>query len=183
MLRLPDAGPFTCGKPKLIWHTTESPWERVDQMFDVLRDKDAAPHVVIGGRPGLKHPVVIQCIPFARSARALQHPSGTPETNRARAIQVEICGFAAESPRWSDDIYAALANLAVLIEHRVQIRRASHHAFRSPGAAQRLSPERFVSCASQHLGHQHVPNNDHGDPGALDIKRLFAFAEKAPNQL
>src|SRR4051812_39156353 len=81
--QLPDAGAFTSGAPKLIWHTTESPWESVDAMWGVLRDKDAAPHIVIGARKGLDHPVAIQCIPFNRAGRALAHPGGTPETNRA----------------------------------------------------------------------------------------------------
>ncbi|HEY6222818.1 MAG TPA: hypothetical protein VIW26_03470, partial [Gemmatimonadales bacterium] len=29
-------------------------------------------------------------------------------------------------------------------------------------------------------GHQHVPNNDHGDPGAIDIARLLAIAAPTP---
>jgi len=179
--RLGDAGPFNCGEPKLIWHTTESPWNRVDQMWQVLSDKDASPHFIIGGRPGLKKPVVIQCIPLTRSARALAHPAGTPETNRARCIQVEICGYAKDSQDWSDEVYKALANLTVLVEHRVEVERKSYHLFRK--GATRLSPDGFVRARSQHLGHQHVPNNDHFDPGGFDIDRLFKFCAKAPNDL
>lgn len=180
---LPNAGTFTGGHPKLIWHTTESEWDSVDAMWRVLRDKDAAPHIVIGGRDGTIHPVAIQCISFDRAARALEHPAGSPETNRASCIQVEICGRAAESRGWSEHVYKALANLTVLIEHRVEIARKAGHVFGGEGQAKRLSPAGFVAARSQHLGHEHVPNNSHYDPGAFDIGRMFALCRSAPNRL
>lgn len=177
--QLPDAGAFTGGNWKLVWHTAESDWQSVDSMWAVLRDKDAAPHIVIGGRAGFKNPVAIQCIPFDRAGRALEHPSGTPETNRANLIQVEVCARAAAMAGF--DHMAALANLAVLVEHRVPIARKSYHAFR-PGA-KRLSAAGFSRASSQHIGHMHVPNNDHVDPGALDVRKLFRLMGTAPNEL
>lgn len=84
------AGAFTGGGWKLCWHITVSPWMAVDSMVSVLKAKNAAPHLVIGGRPGFRFPVVVQMLPFDEAGRALAHPSG-PETNRANTIQVEIC--------------------------------------------------------------------------------------------
>jgi hypothetical protein len=62
-------------------------------MVNVLQTKGAEPHFVIGGRPGVKHPVVVQLVALDKAGRSLAHPPGTRETNRAgdRTIQVEVC--------------------------------------------------------------------------------------------
>src|SRR5690606_33419150 len=46
-----------------------------------------------------------QTVPLDRSAAALKQPPGPPQhrTNKARAIQVEIIGRAAETPSWPTD--------------------------------------------------------------------------------
>jgi hypothetical protein len=85
-----SAGAFTGGGWKLCWHITVSPWVAVDSMVSVLKNKGAEPHLVIGGRPGFKFPVVVQLLPFNQAGRALQHTL-PQETNRANTIQVEIC--------------------------------------------------------------------------------------------
>lgn len=92
--RAGDAGPFLGGHGnRVVPHITVSPWTSIDSMVSVLKSKRAEPHIVIGGRPGTQHPVVIQLIPFDRAGRSLEHAPGTPETNRAgeHTIQIEIC--------------------------------------------------------------------------------------------
>jgi hypothetical protein len=84
------SGSFTGGGWKLCWHITVSPWASVDAMVSVLKSKNAAPHLVIGGRPGWQYPVVVQMLPFNEAGRALEHVL-PQETNRANTIQVEIC--------------------------------------------------------------------------------------------
>jgi len=173
---LPDAGPFTGGGWKLVWHTTESSWMAVDAMWNVLRDKDAAPHFIIGGRQGREHPVVIQCIALNRAARALAHPSG-PETNRANAIQVEICGRAAQSHLWSDGDYETLANLSELIMHRVDIPNNAPRDFSNP---RRYTGAGWVQ-AKGHVGHSMCPGNDHWDPGRFREGTLVNLIDKVPD--
>jgi len=114
---LPNAGEFTGGGHKLVWHTTEG--GGIDNMWRVLRDKNAAPHFCID--PGGGDAPVYQCIPLNRAARALEHPAGTPETNRANAIQVEIIGFAKDAKDWGHVIYRDLGALAALIDLKDQI--------------------------------------------------------------
>lgn len=172
-----DAGTFTGGGWKLLWHTTESPWYRVDSMENVLDRKNAAPHVVIGGREGLKHPVAVQMIPFNRAGRALQNdPSDGAQTNRANCIQIEVCWYAAQMGQF--DHYKALANLAVLIMHRVPIRNG--HETRSFSSPKRLSDSEFVK-AKGHIGHVHAPDNTHVDPGALNITKLEELITNCPD--
>ena len=175
--QLTDAGAFTGGGWKVVWHTTESDRESVDAMWRVLRDKRAAPHVVIGWREGFRFPVAIQMIPFHRAGRALAHPSG-PETNRANAIQIEVCGRAAESNDWDENWYKALANLALLIEHRVDVPRKRPRRF--PG--DRYTGAGFVR-AKGHVGHCHVPGNDHWDPGRFDGRKLLRYMNDGRQKL
>lgn len=175
--QLPDAGSFTGGGWGLCWHTTESPREAVDSMLGVLRDKNAAPHFVIGYRAGVRYPVVIQMIPLDRAGRALAHPSG-PETNRANKIQIEICGRAAESNGWDTNWYRALANLAGLISHRVPIPHSRPRAF--PGS--RYTGMGWVN-AEGHIGHCHCPGNDHVDPGRFQGTRLVRLLKEGQQQV
>lgn len=187
--RAVDAGSMTGGGYGLLWHTTESPWFRVDSMQDVLNRKRAAPHLLIGGRTGLEHPVVIQMLPFDVAGRALQNdPSDGAQTNRANKIQVETCTYtdhaAAQAglslkdwiPNWTENRYEALANLAGLVMHRVPIPNKSDYDFTNPP---RLGDKQFVE-AEGHLGHCHAPDNTHRDPERLRENYLVDLINKLP---
>src|SRR4051794_38571198 len=78
---LEDAGDFAGGSGnRLVWHTTEG--SGIDSMFNVLRNKRAAPHFLIDPTAGDSR--VIQMIPLNQAGRALQNDSGDfHNTNRA----------------------------------------------------------------------------------------------------
>src|SRR4051812_28425531 len=155
---LPDAGAFTGGGWKLVLHTVESPWSWVDGAMSVLSAKNAAPHFVIGGKSGREHPTVVQTIPLNLAGRALRNDSGDGyQTNRANAIQVEICGYASESQTWPVERIKALANLFGLIRHRVNVPCAAPQDFSKP---RRMSDAEWVK-ASGIVGHSMAPDNDH----------------------
>ena|SRR5436309_1196473 len=167
--KITETGPFTGGGWKLIWHTTEG--NGLATMVKVLQQKKAEPHFVIDHELGR----VVQLVRLDEYARALMHPPGTPETNRANCIQIEICGFAKQADNWSEHSYRNLARLALLIKHRVPIPNRATHPFRINAA--RLTPNGFVKAAGW-LGHEHVPNNDHYDPGALPARHIIRLMEK-----
>lgn len=164
--QLEDAGQFTGGGNKWLWHTTESNWDSVDAMFGVLRDKRAAPHFVIGGRPGITHPVVIQMLPLNRAGRALANNPDGFDTNRADVIQVEICwraGLAADLREWH---YKAFANLVRLTNITVpDDREVPRVLARRFANTTRFTDEAFVRVEG-HCGHLHAPDNTHWDPGS-----------------
>lgn len=119
------------------------------------------------------------------SARALMHPLGLPETNKANAIQIEIVGFATEMPNMPDDQLAWLANQVI-----APIRAVTPFQLTAPifvpypssyglGAAQRFSWAQWVGFNGI-CGHQHVPGNDHGDPGALDVTKIITSLNPQP---
>lgn len=149
---------------KIIWHTTEG--SGFDGADSTLRTNGDEPHFLLDTHTGK----CIQYIGLSQFGKALRHPGGTPETNRAGCIQVELVGFARETPKWTTAQLKKVAALACLIEHRVNVPRHARGKF-APGAA-RLSARVFPDAAG-HLGHMHVPNNDHVDPGALNIEKVF----------
>jgi len=173
-----DAGDFTGGGEKLVWHTTESEWTSVDAMVSVLKSKGAEPHFVIGKRG--HDIVVVQLVSLDQAGRALAHPSG-PDTNRANCIQVEICGRAAESGDWPVNRYQAFANLVRLInialpDHR-EIPRKLARKFSND---RRFGGQEFVDVRG-HCGHKHVPGNDHWDPGEFRGGLLMDLLEDFPS--
>jgi len=166
-VQLEDAGSFTGGGHKLLLHTTEG--GTLDSVISTLRQKRAATHFIAD----LKSGKTVQCIALNRAARGLAHPSG-PETNRANVIQIEILGFARDTPKWSNKEYENLASLC----------RAIHRRFSYPLRVRSFhpNPKRFTGDGFVRFGgicgHSHVPGNDHWDPGALKGQVLLEKIKK-----
>ena len=165
---LEDAGPHVTGRPKLCWHSTEG--STIEGAISAYRAKRSAPHFTID--PGRDR--IVQHISVFKAGRALQHPAGTPETNRARTIQVEIVGFASQMQQLSGGQLKSLARLARWIERNAGVPSTCSVDFvRFPsGVPKRLQGPRWLDYSGHH-GHMHVPSNDHEDPGALAIRELL----------
>lgn len=154
-----DAGSFATGFPaRLVWHTTEG--------SSLPNYAGTAPHFTLDPKTGR----LWQHIPVNRAARALMHPAGTVETNLAHAIQVELIGFAAETAKWPSAYYDRVAQLARWIEASTGVRRTCGVAFTM--SVRHLSDGDWRTY-SGHCGHQHVPSNDHHDPGAFRIHEVI----------
>ncbi|MCI3273341.1 hypothetical protein [Streptomyces cylindrosporus] len=132
------------------------------------------------------------------SSRALRNLSGGVETNTLNVCQAELVGtcspdthrkwrdagkahvFWPEAPAW------ALLELARFLawmheEHDVPLRGpalwpAYPQSFGSK-AGQRMSGREWNAFKGV-CGHTHVPENDHGDPGAIDFSGLLKFARE-----
>jgi N-acetyl-anhydromuramyl-L-alanine amidase AmpD len=162
-LRVPyrDAGVYVDAGAKLVWHTTET--ERLPA-YDGF-----APHMTLDPAAG----TLWQHIPLDRAARALEHPPGTVDTNRADCVQVELIGFARDTPSWPDTHYERVAALARWIEANHAVPRHSTVTFAT--TPHRLADDEWLRYAG-HLGHEHVPAqpDNHWDPGALRIDLVLA---------
>lgn len=132
-----------------------------------------------------------------RSSRALVNKAGGVETNTANALQIELVGTCdpASRDRWNSQGYAgkfifwpdapdwALEEVAAFVRwvnqnHNIKIQstvtwKAYPSSYGSNGV--RLTGAQWGQYYG-HLGHQHVPENDHGDPGNIDFKRIIGFA-------
>lgn len=152
---------FSGGPKKAIWHTTEG--------FGLPAYAGSNPHFTLDFRAGVlyQHQVV------TGAARALQNLSGGVETNADGAIQVELIGFAAQSGSWSEQQYDVIAELARWIEKNCGVARECHVEFSgSSSSPNRLSMGVWDQLEG-HAGHQHVPENNHWDPGAFRINEVL----------
>jgi hypothetical protein len=129
------------------------------------------------------------------SARALVNAPGGVQTNTANVFQIELVGTCdpathadwarrgVEHIYWPDPPDWAVRDLAWLMrwlrdQHGIPLTSgvewlpypASYGASRV-----RMSFAQWTTFTGW-CGHQHVPENDHGDPGALPIARLLAAA-------
>lgn len=163
-------GGFTAGGKKLVWHTVEG--SSIEGAVAAYRASGSYPHFTLQWKDGKL--LIAQHAPIDQCVTTLQHPGGTPETNRAGCIQVEIASFAKDAHNWPDEMYAALADFARWVEDNAGVPRKTGVKFTVP--AQRLSGSAFVSYAG-HIGHCHVPGNDHWDPGAFKIEKVLGAGE------
>lgn len=169
-------GPVEIG----VLHTTES--TRFVPAPDSYFGHKSYPHFTVVNDRG-----VFKCyqhISIRKAAKALANKSGGVETGREGCIQIEVVG-AATKPFTVDLVLVdGLSKLMRWIESETEIPRSCGVSFaRYPDsygerAEQRLSPGAWVKYQGW-LGHQHVPENTHGDPGAIDITKLLGPATGA----
>ncbi|MFJ1791510.1 hypothetical protein [Kitasatospora griseola] len=137
-----------------------------------------------------------QHFPFDRSARALVHTPGRIGTNTLNVAQVEVVGtcdpdththwsqagvqhlYMPELPSWALRDLAAFAHWTHDAHH---VPLASGLTWKpypaSYGATNgiRMSTDDWRAFRG-HCGHQHVPENLHGDPGTFPISAILAAA-------
>jgi hypothetical protein len=133
-----------------------------------------------------------------RSSRALVNSSGGVETNTANAFQIELVGSCDPNRRtswgsqragedyffWPDAPDWALAEVGKLLRwlhdnHGVALRSTvtwkAYPASYGSGNGVRLTGAQWNDYYGV-LGHQHVPENFHGDPGDIDMAKILAYA-------
>lgn len=165
-----DGGSILGGRPKMLWHDTET-------LGFPSYSTGFFPHMTINPVTGETR----QHIPANRAARALRNETGGVQTNRFNVFQIEVLGFAnqvrfhpvmGEVARWARD------QLGVPLREGV-VWRPYPSSF-GEGNGVRLSAAQWNDYAG-HLGHQHVPENHHGDPGfPFPIDQILAGAQPTP---
>lgn len=164
---------------KFVWHTSESAPGSIDA---IVREMLAKQHTDV------YHAMVdpstrrrAQVLPLNVAASALAHPPEV-QTNHDGAIQVCIIGRAHDMPDLSPaalawlgtDVLAPISRLVPELQIDVAARFYGDTAgftIASASARQRMAPQFWDNFNGQ-AGHQHVPGNDHWDPGALDVAAI-----------
>ena len=136
---------------------------------------------------------------FDRSSRALLDKTGGVSTNRGNAVQIELVGtcdpkyklswgtkkagvgyiYWPAAPDWAlkglaEFVYWAYKNHNMKMQSTVLWKAYPASYGLSNGV--RLSNSAWSSYYGW-LGHQHVPENDHGDPGNINFVRVLEFAK------
>ena len=188
---LPTAEHISCtkgggsydGSPyRFCFHTTEGDPGSVDGCRSMAQSHESPPQLWY--HPGLDW--FAQGLPLNKAAYALAHPSGTPNTNNAGAIQIELFGFAADTPGWPGDwvdrlgsrVLAAVLSAGWPIDPNNVAPTAGNEGYGTSGAV-RFDDGTWAGFNGV-CGHANVPSNDHWDPGALDLGRVVRAAGGAP---
>lgn len=175
------------GEPKGLLHSTET------GTWPGYGGGSSAPHMTLRFNEGAKSIEARQHFRADRPARALVNQSGGVQTNNWTVFQIELIGscdraFATKhgypylpdllTEPWARD---ALAAVLASVSESLGIPLASSVDWaRYPGsygenAGQRLSDAAWNGYTGW-LGHQHVPENDHGDPGDIPVAAILAAA-------
>lgn len=154
-----------------------------------------APHLTV--KPDLTRKVLVwrQHFPVSMSARALRNESGGVETNTLNAVQVELVGTCSlvyrkrygyfywpDAPDWA---LQQLADFTVWLHAEwpeFPIKNAAPRGWLAyPSSYGNNNRQRLTMAEWRNaygiVGHQHVPENSHGDPGDFKITRLIQFAK------
>lgn len=170
----------------VVLHSTEG--STIDGAVATLKGRGVASHEVVDVREQL----VVQLVSLDRPAKSLLNLKGGVETNnRGGVIQVEIVGYASRSsangrpgpimPELDDDELTWLGHYVRQLCAKVAAPFVFPCWFKSYpesyGARNgvRLSFADWLTVEGV-IGHQHVPENTHGDPGALDVARMAALS-------
>lgn len=157
-----DAGGFLAGPYRGVLHTTEGKsYAGARAAYAAHR---SAPHFTVG-LEGLWQHVAID-----RAARALENASGGVQTNLHSAVQIEVVHYAS-NPHWPLELINAVRDLMMWVESQTGIRPwsppfADASAFGLRGVT-RMGAHAWKSFDGW-CGHQHVPENRHWDPGAIN---------------
>lgn len=181
-----DAGDYTGGPPKLVWHTSETDPGSLDGIVSELHNKQHTDVYHICADTKLRR--VVQVLPLNKAASALMHPDGV-ETNHDGAVQVCVIGRAHDMPALSADDIAWLGTAVLAPISRAVpdislgqlvtfYSDAAGFTLASADARQRMAPAVWDAFNGQ-CGHQHVPGNDHWDPGGLNVAAITASARTA----
>jgi hypothetical protein len=167
--------------PKGVLHTTESSsWPNYEN-WTIL------PHATILPTAG-KGIEIHQHIPFTLASFALRH-TDSQATNTDFAFQFEMIGT---SESGGPGYYWPNADNAVLLDLYLKVIKPLDGAFIIPmkAATFKAFPASFgtnngvrMSDAAWNVytgwcGHEHVPQNDHGDPGLFPWAKLVAIAKE-----
>jgi hypothetical protein len=172
------------GSRKILLHSTEG--STIEGAVGAYEDNNSWPHLTIDCRRRR----IAQHVAFGMAARALRNEAGGVETNRDGSIlvQIELVGFAGDPGSigalvdldWLGGVIAQIAR-ATGVPLFNSLTWAPYPNSYGTHAAQRLSGPVWDRYSGL-VGHQHVPENSHGDPGAIDITRILTAARKALNE-
>jgi hypothetical protein len=174
----------------VVWHTTEG------TSVPPYGGGASAPNFTAKPDFAAKRLVWYQHFDFDVSSRALVNRAGGVETNTLNVVQVEIVGTCdpATHRKWGSTphLYTpALPDWAVRDLAAFAKWAHDHHGVPlTSGVTFKAYPSSYGSNGVRmsgatwngyrgHCGHQHVPENDHGDPGLLPMAAILARAKGA----
>lgn len=173
---IPGAGLFKAGPYRGVIHTTEG--SSYAGARAAYLNSRVSPHFTIGLEGCWQH------VDLTYASSALVNAIGGVETNRLSAIQIEVIGFAAK-PDWPDQLVEAVRDLMIWVEGQTGIEAWAPPEWGGNDAyglrtRYRMTPQAWLAFNGW-CGHQHVPENEHWDPGRIPIIRLLQREVSVPD--
>ena len=168
-----DGGSMLGGEAYCTMHTYESGGYGLSAVEAAKRLVNAG-----NGCTGTFNPVtgeIAQMIPASRASRTLRNLSGGVQTNRAGRFhsQFEVIGDAKRP--WTQDLTAAgKASLAKIIAWNTEHGVPKVWPAGSPPVYPGGTPNKLAPGPSGYYAHSQWKENNHGDPGALDLRVFFS---------
>lgn len=165
---------------KFICHSTEGPPGSINGTVALFKASPAScPHFMIDPMGTGRR---IQHIDLDRSACALRGGQGGWQTNRARAIQMEICGYARDAAGWPNDALWQIADViadCIVAGYPINPDNTPDSSLLAGTLATTYAPQR-MSGPTFHLfdgiaSHVYVPFNDHWDCGQMRSQQVSAY--------
>ena len=157
----------------------------------------SAPHLTVRFDTKAKTIAARQHYSSTRPSRALVNKAGGVQTNNAKVFQIELVGscdrtFATKhgypylpdllAEDWARDALAAVIE-AVSATQSIPLASSVTWA-KYPSSYGEKAPQRLTGSEWEEytgwLGHQHAPENDHGDPGDIPVAAILAAAGGNP---
>lgn len=158
------------GPKRVIWHTTENDPAKTTAatIAYYLNRVGYQCHLIWNPVSG----EIIQMIPSDRAGRALRNLTGGVQTNRQGSVctQIEVVGRAVNP--FTD---GPMVGRETVLEW---VRSLGIPDVWPAGPPPRAPKTHHASAQvwntkAGHYGHSQVPENDHNDPGCIDIRKLF----------
>lgn len=180
-----DGGSMLGGPPRFVHHTYEANPERLSATKGAqgLRAVGNEVHLVFNPISG----EVVQMLPANRAARGLRNRTGGVQTNRCGSVCIQIEVIAYANRPWTS--YITAAGKATWARIMAWVRSLGipdrwpagppprYDSVRRCNVPENARSTRVWTREAGHYGHSQVPENDHGDPGALDSRVIFAKIE------
>lgn len=167
-----SSGSYTGGVFKIVHHTTEG--GSAEGAFAAFKSNRSDPHFTVDASKIYQH------IDTDTAARSLRNVKGGVQTNRDRALQIEVVGFAGKTKN-----KATMKNLARLCRWLEQthdvplvwpagLPKPAKNG-KDPGGHLRSTD---AWAKGGHFGHCHVPENTHWDPAYTKAEVEYLMAAK-----
>lgn len=183
-----SAGEFTGGPTKILLHSTET------GTWPGYNEGQSAPHETWRWNHSTKKFDKRQHVPHTLASRSLKNADGGVQTNRDGVHQVELIGscdktFATKYgydyiPEMGDDFLRELGleirklakdvSCSIILTKRPWVRYPDSYGL---SASQRMGQVEWDGFAGI-CGHEHAPENDHGDPGNLNVARAMELSQE-----
>lgn len=164
-----SAGSYSSPVDKFLIHTTEG--GSIAGAVAAYRANNSWPHLTVDARVG-QTPTICGHLDLNVAARSLRNMAGGVQTNTDGVIQIEVVGTATNPAgidwAWIGEHVVGPICRTMGIPVHSTVSWVPYPASYGLRAAQRLSGAAWTAYQGV-LGHQHAPENDHGDPGAIPI--------------